>query len=182
MYEEVRFLETVSSVIALAGSRQDTFDYFFRSWISNMRPYMFVLWEQTLFVNESERMRSRTREHLPEGNIKIIIKTKTYLRCTMTTCQKDQLFSRRMFVVVMIAGRKLDVYHLTLCLDERGKGLGGWRGRWSSVKAGATRTQRASLLVLLWDHMAVTVMMSLVWSWESDNVGFCYQRPETGFV
>ena len=54
----------------------------------------------------------------------------------MTTCQKDQLFSRRMFVVVMIAGRKLDVYHLTLCLDERGKGLGGVEGQ---VKFGKGR-------------------------------------------
>jgi len=59
---------------------------------------------------------------MPKSNVKLIIKTKTYLRCTMTTCQNDHLFSRRM-CDVMIARRKLDVYHLTLCL-----------GRWEGVR------------------------------------------------
>jgi hypothetical protein len=113
-----------SSIFGLAGNRQDTFDYFWKSWITNLGPYMFVSWEQT-FVNESERMRSRTRQHMPKGNVKIIIKTKTYLSCTMTTCQNVQLFNRRMFDVVMMARRKLDVYHLTLWLGWRGRGLVG---------------------------------------------------------
>ena len=68
-------------------------------------------------------MRSRTRQRMPKGNVKIIIKTKNYLRCTMTTCQNDQFFRCRMFDV-MIARRKLDVYHLTLAL-MRGGDLGG---------------------------------------------------------
>jgi len=83
---------------------------------------------------------------MPKSNIKIIIKTKTYLRCTMTTCQNDQLFSRRMFDV-MIARRKLDVYHLTLCLGGGG-GLGGFWWVEGQVKFGKGRCYENTMCVV----------------------------------
>lgn len=96
---------------------------------------------------------------MPKGNEKIIIKTKTYLRCTMTTCQNDQLFSRRVFDVVMIARRKLDVYHLTLCLVEGG---GVW---WveGQVKSGKGRCQNTTRVVAAGDVGATCLQPSCPW-------------------
>jgi len=101
---------------------------------------------------------------MPKGNVKIIIKTKTYLRCTMTTCQNDQLFSRRVFDVVMIARRKLYVYHLTLCLGGEGGGVWWVEGQVKSGKGRCYKNTTRVVLVVMWSHMSVAVMMSMVWS------------------